>query len=295
MSDAPPEKSTHRDNRELHMRLLADLAQDLSGDINFPTSLDLALRMRGVLTQPNITLDGFTRAVYLEPVIASRLIRLANVQEGDAATHEKRTLAATLKHAIEALGLEQARSVSLGLAMDQIMKAEDLKPFSRYADLTWEHSIRTALLAKAIAIHVGKHLDAESAMLAGLVHDIGIYYLFYRASQYEEYRNDHQALIELVLGWHEPISENVLNALGLPTVIVEAVHEHDAPRELDRNPHNLNEVIYIANLLAGSNWEWLPESWTPEQHEAMERTRQRFAFLLPEVEDRMRMMHAALR
>ena len=49
MSDAPPEKSTHRDNRELHMRLLADLAQDLSGDINFPTSLDLALRMRGVL------------------------------------------------------------------------------------------------------------------------------------------------------------------------------------------------------------------------------------------------------
>lgn len=55
------------------------------------------------------------------------------------------------------------------------------------------------------AIHVG-HFDHESAMLAGLVHDIGVYYLFYRASRYEEYRNDHCAPVELVLGWHETIS-----------------------------------------------------------------------------------------
>lgn len=293
MPDSSPAQSAPRDNRELHMRLLADLAQDLSGEMSFPTSLDLALRMRSILNLPNITLDDFTRAVSMEPVIASRLVRLANAQEGDGATREKRTPVATLKHAIEVLGLEQARSVSLGVAMDQIMKAADLEPFSRYANLTWEHSLRTALLARAIATHVG-HLDPESAMLAGLVHDIGIYYLFYRASQYEEYRNDHKALVELVLGWHESISENVLDALGLPATIVEAVHEHDYPRVLDRNPRNLNEVIYIANLLAGSNWEWLPDTTTPGQHEAMERTRQRFAFLLPEVEDRMRAMHAAL-
>lgn len=63
---------------------------------------------------------------------------------------------------------------------------------------------------------------------------------------------------------------------------------------MDRNPRNLNEVLYIANLLAGSHWEWLPGDTKPEQQEAMERTRQRFAFLVPEVQDRMRAMHAAL-
>jgi hypothetical protein len=38
----------------------------------------------------------------------------------------------------------------------------------------------------------------------------------------------------------------------------------------------------------------LPGDTKPEQQEAMERTRQRFAFLVPEVQDRMRAMHAAL-
>src|SRR5690606_1252031 len=163
------------------------------------------------------------------------------------------------------------RSVSLGVAMDQIMKAGNLRPFSRYAKLTWEHSIRTALLAQAVARHVG-HLNSEQAMLAGLVHDIGIYYLFYRASQYEEYRSGHGARVELVRGRHESSGENVLRAMGLPASIIEAVHEHDVPRVMDRNPRNLNEVLYIANLLAGNPWEMLQGTTTPEQEEAMERT-----------------------
>lgn len=293
MSDPLSSQTDSGDHRALHMRLLADLAQDLSGEMSFPTSLDLAIRMRNILMQPDLTLEKFTRAVAMEPVIASRLVKLANAQAGDAGDGEERSPVATLQRAIQALGLEQARSVSLGVAMDQIMKAGNLKPFSRYAKLTWEHSIRTALLAQAVARHVG-HLNPEAAMLAGLVHDIGIYYLFYRASQYEEYRNDHSALVELVLGWHESIGENVLDALSLPASIIEAVHEHDVPRVMDRNPRNLNEVLYIANLLAGSHWEWLPGDTKPEQQEAMERTRQRFAFLVPGVQDRMRAMHAAL-
>lgn len=228
MSDPLSSQTDSGDHRALHMRLLADLAQDLSGEMSFPTSLDLAIRMRNILMQPDLTLEKFTRAVAMEPVIASRLVKLANAQAGDAGDGEERSPVATLQRAIQALGLEQARSVSLGVAMDQIMKAGNLKPFSRYAKLTWEHSIRTALLAQAVARHVG-HLNPEAAMLAGLVHDIGIYYLFYRASQYEEYRNDHGALVELVLGWHESIGENVLDALGLPASIIEAVHEHDVP------------------------------------------------------------------
>ncbi|MFA7558185.1 MAG: HDOD domain-containing protein, partial [Hydrogenophaga sp.] len=151
MSDPLSSQTDSGDHRALHMRLLADLAQDLSGEMSFPTSLDLAIRMRNILMQPDLTLEKFTRAVAMEPVIASRLVKLANAQAGDAGDGEERSPVATLQRAIQALGLEQARSVSLGVAMDQIMKAGNLKPFSRYAKLTWEHSIRTALLAQAVA------------------------------------------------------------------------------------------------------------------------------------------------
>ena len=119
-------------------------------------------------------------------------------------------------------------------------------------------------------------------------------YLFYRASQYSEYRDDPQLLIELVLGWHEAIGESVLSALGFPEKLIEAVRDHDYPRIMDREPHNLNDIVYVANLLAGSNWEWLPHSLTPAQIQAIENTRQRYAFLLPEVASEIQDMYAAL-
>jgi HD-like signal output (HDOD) protein len=299
MSTPTPQQPAIRDNHDLHMRLLADVAQDLSGEVSFPTSLDLAIRMRGSLNRPDISVEELTRVVAMEPVIASRLMRLAHgdstsaADHADHAHHAVHTPVAELRAAIETLGLEQARSAALGVAMDQMMKAKDMAPFNRYANLNWEHSVRAAVLSRALARHAG-HIDPDSALLAGLVHDIGVYYLFYRASKYNEYREDHDALIELVLGWHESIGENVLEALGYPADIVEASHEHDVPRVLDRAPRNLNEVVYIANILAGNNWEWLPNSTTPQQMADIERTRQRYAFLLPQVEGEIRAMHAAL-
>ena len=289
------------DDPDLHLRILNDVAQDLSGEVVFPTSLDLAIKMRNTFKKSDLTLEELKQIVEMEPIIASKLMRLADASSFKT-TGEPYT---DLYAAIERLGLEKARAASLAVAMDQIMKSKNLAAFDTYAKLNWEHSIRCAVLARALAHHIGRisyldshghisQIDPEEAMLAGLVHDIGVFYLFYRASQYSEYRDDPQLLIELVLGWHEAIGESVLSALGFPEKIIEAVRDHDYPRIMDREPHNLNDIVYVANLLAGSNWEWLPHSLTPAQIQAIENTRQRYAFLLPEVASEIQDMYAAL-
>ncbi len=271
------------------MRLLADVAQDLSSEVNFPTTLDLAIKMRNTFKKSGLTLEEFERIVALEPLIASKLIHLSNSPAFNKTAKPINELFA----AIECLGLEQARAASLAVAMDQIMKSKNLAAFDKFAKLNWEHSLRCAVLARALACHIGR-IDPEDAMLAGLVHDIGVYYLFYRASQYSEYRDDQGALIELVLGWHEAIGESVLEALGFPEKICEAVRDHDCPRVMERDPRNLTDIVYVSNLLAGSNWEWLPNTTTPEQRQAMENTRQRYTFLLPAAQHEIDEMHAAL-
>jgi HD-like signal output (HDOD) protein len=282
-------KSSVRDNQDLHMRILTDVAQDLSGEVSFPTTLDLAIKMRNAFKKSGVTLEEFERIVAMEPIIASKLLRLAN----SSSFNKTGETVSDLRSAIERLGLERARAVSLAVAMDQIMKSKNLAAFDKFAKLNWEHSIRCAVLARTLARHIGR-MDPEEAMLAGLVHDIGIYYLFYRASQYSEYRDDHRALIELVLGWHEAVGQAVLDALGLPETITEAVRDHDNLRITDREPRNLNDIVYVANVLVGSKWEWLPHSTTPEQLQAMEKTRQRYAYLLPEAENEIEKLHAAL-
>lgn len=276
------------DTRSLHMRLLADVAHDLSGDVTFPTTLDLAIKMRQTFKNPAITLQELEQMLEMEPIIASKLLQMANLP---FYRHED-PVVTELGLAISRLGLERARTAALGIAMEQIMKSKHLAAFDRYARLNWEHSIRSAVFARHLAQH-SHRADPEEAFLAGLVHDIGIYYLFYRAGEYPEYKQDHQALVELVLGWHESIGESVLHALGLPERVAESTRDHDQPRDEEVTPRNLSDIVYIANILAGSNWEWLPNSLSKEQLASLEHTRQRYAEISAEGEGEIQgLLHA---
>lgn len=62
----------------IHFRILEDIARDLSGDVNFPTCLDAAMLVRNTLRDPLADLQLVVRAISTEPLISSKLLKLAN-------------------------------------------------------------------------------------------------------------------------------------------------------------------------------------------------------------------------
>jgi len=163
-------------NENTHQHVLEDIERNLSGDLCFPTFLDLAMQVRKTLKNPEAPLDEIAQSILVDPLMASRILGLAN---SPAHNHSGRTTA-RFKTAIEQLGQETVRATSLNLATDQIMKSKNLAAFDEFAKLNWEHSIRSAVIARELALPIG-HINPDEAMLAGLVHDIGIFYLFYCA------------------------------------------------------------------------------------------------------------------
>jgi len=274
---------------DFHFRILTDIARNLSGEINFPTNIDLAITLRNILKNPEATADEIAQVVAVEPVIASKILRLANSHTYNPSGQTITDLNA----AIKLLGLQTVRTASLAMTMDQVLKSKKLAYFDKFAKLTWEHSILSAAIARVLARRVPL-INPEEAMLAGLVHDIGIYYLLYRASEFSEYLNDEDALFALVIDWHESVGESVLAALDAPEEIVESVRDHDRPRLADSEPHTMSDIVYVANLLAGSNWEWLPHTISAEQEQAMNKTRERYSQVLAEAKADIRELHAAL-
>ena len=273
----------------VHFRILEDIARNLSGEINFPTSIDLAIMLRNILKNPEATADEIARVVAVEPLIASKILRLAN-------SHAYNPCGPTitdLNAAIKLLGPQTVRTASLAMTMDQVLKSKNLACFDKFAKLTWEHSILSAAIAQVLARHVPR-INPQEAMLAGLVHDIGIYYLFYRASEFSEYLDNETALFELVMDWHESVGESVLAALGVPEEIVNSVRDHDRPRLTDSDPYTMSDIVYIANLLAGSNWEWLPNTVSAKEEQAMNKTRERYCQVLAEAKADIRELRAAL-
>ncbi|HJW26229.1 MAG TPA: HDOD domain-containing protein [Rhodocyclaceae bacterium] len=273
---------------DFHFRILQDIAQDLSGEVNFPTCLDAAIVVRNTLREPNVLLDKVAQVISVEPLIASKLLRLAN----SVPYNPSGQTISDLKTAIGRLGLEAVRTTSLAVAMDQMLKSRHVEAFEALSKVTWEHSLEAAAICRVLARRIGR-VNPDEALLAGMVHDIGIFYLLYRAADYPEYLEEPEAIRELVAGWHESIGESLLHALGLPDRIVEAVRDHDQPRCGTDDPCTLRDVVYFANLLAGDVFERLPGP-APAQSEAEAQDRARYADLLEEAEDDIRELRSAL-
>ena len=251
--DTPPNDDKKGDALAAQrFQMLEDIASELSGDVIFPTAFDVVSRLRKVLQDPNLTMARLAEVIELEPLISGRLIALAN-----SVAHRRSGLEVTsVKIAVTRLGLNLVRSTAMAIAMSQLLRAKDLLPFSTFADDLWRHSLRSAAAAEIVA-HRMTRISPDEALLAGLVHDLGAFYMLYRASQYSELRARPGTVKYLVTEWHESIGHSLLVALALPHSISDAVRDHDRPRPVPRPPKNLTDLVYVANLMAGGKYEWL--------------------------------------
>ncbi len=276
------------EDSRLHFRILEDIARDLSGDINFPICMDAAILVRNTLKDPLANLDRVAQVVGLEPLISSKLLRLAN----SVSYNPSGKTMSDLPAAIARLGFDVVRTTSLAVAMDQMLKSRNLANFDQIGQSTWEHSIQVSAIARVLARRLGR-INPDEAMLAGLVHNIGIFYLLYRAAEYPEYRRDLPATFELLRGWHESIGESLLNTLGLPQSITDAVRDHHQLQGVE-TPCTVRDVLYFANLLADNDPQLIDAEAEPAEMEARAADRARYIDLVEEAEEEILELRAAL-
>lgn len=275
-------------NNSIHFRILEDIARDLSGDVNFPTCLDAAILVRNTLKDTFANLAQVVQAIGVEPLISSKLLRLANSVSHNPFGER----ISDLGTAIGRLGFDIVRATSLAVAMDQMLKSRNLVAYDRIARESWEHSVQVAAIARVLARHLGR-VQPDEAMMAGLVHNIGVYYLLYRAAEYPEYRNNESAMIELLAGWHEGIGESLLYILGVPTSITEAVRDQSLLRNVE-TPCTVSDILYFSILLAGNELAWQANPVTADHAVAHEANLARYADLLIEAEEDIADLRAAL-
>lgn len=238
---------------EQRFQMLQDIANELAGEVVFPTTFDLVIRLRRVLQDPTLSIDQVVAFVSLEPLMSARLISLAN----SAAFARNGKPTRSVHDAVYRLGLNNVRSCAMAIAMGQLLRAKEMVGFDELAHRLWDHTLHAASAAFVISRSLAPRINPDDAMLAGLVHDLGAFYMLYRSSKYDELRQRPDTVKYLILQWHESIGHALLIALGVPEDIAEAAREHDQPRQLPPKPRNLTDVVYAGNLLAGGIFAWL--------------------------------------
>ena len=240
-------------------QMLEDIAKELKGEIVFPTYFDADIRLRKELQDPDLPTARVASIVSLEPLIATKLMNLAN----SVLYNPQGVVVRNLPAAITRIGFNQVKAASLAVALSQMMRSKEMVGFGDLTRSLWVHSLKTAAAARLLASTYTK-INPDEAQLAGLVHDLGAFYMIYRATQYAELRQRPETIKYLIVQWHESIGISLLNALGLPENIVEAAIDHDQPRPVPEVIRTLADTVYVANVLAGARFEWLLQDLNTE-------------------------------
>ena len=140
-----------------------------SDSLLVPAMPAIAVQCMRLLEDPNQTFRRVGELVGKDPVLASRVLRLAN-----SAAFPGKTPASTLEQAIPRMGTEGLKLALVHYSMYQAFSSRDARIQSAFRGI-WEHSLAVALIAKEIASQLDSHssLDAGVAYLAGLLHDVG--------------------------------------------------------------------------------------------------------------------------
>ncbi len=161
-------------------RLFVKLYQDYTEDkLVVPSMPDIAVRVRTAIQDPDKTADDIAKIVQADPALAARLVQVAN-----SALYRGQSAVNSCRMAITRLGLNQTRNLVFSFALKQLFQTQTQILRQRMIAL-WKHTTLVASLSAVLARHT-PGLDIDRALLAGLIHDIGLLPVFAYAERYPQ-------------------------------------------------------------------------------------------------------------
>ncbi|CAM5282818.1 HDOD domain-containing protein [Thauera mechernichensis] len=214
------------------------------GVLSFPTVFDLSLRIKKMADDPDSSLSDIAEVVRAEPVLAAKVLRMANT----VALNPYRGEINSVGDAIGRIGLSALRCLAYAVAAEQLARDHRSRQMRLVASGLWMHSIDVASWAFAFSRHLGRHTP-DTALLAGLMINVGQFYLLARAARYPAIEGDMKRFAEIVSLWDDPVRSAVLDAFEMPALIVDAC-EADPVAHTEWPPAAMGDIVFFATLAA---------------------------------------------
>lgn len=235
------------DLSERGFEFLQLLGQELAdGEIELPSFPDIPLRIKSVLDDPEASADQVAAVAGADPIVAATLLKVANSVAMGAMPGAQ---ISNLPTAIARMGFKMAGSVVLSIALRQVLLERAAGKLRPHFQTLWQHTINVAAYSYCVAKRY-RHLNADDAMLAGLMYDVGKIYLMMRAEdQFPDLCDDIDCLRQIMLDWHGRARLSILRNWGLAKSVQLFADEVEALQREDREFADIADVVLVANYL----------------------------------------------
>lgn len=209
-------------------------------EVDLPSMPDTAMRIYQVLQDPEADLKRVADTIKLDPIIAVRLIQVAN-----SAMYRVGQPVESIKDAIMRIGINATRAVVISVVLKNLFTPQSTV-IHRQLQNFYKHSIRVGAIAFTLAKHL-KGFDPDEALLAGLIHDIGVVPILIEADHNKALLDDEGNLTNILTHQSHEIGANLLRQWGFEEVFITvAEHADDWQREIEQA--DFCDLIQIAQL-----------------------------------------------
>jgi len=238
------------ESNEIDNQLLFAVSHALmDGSFTLPTLPDIALRIRDAANDPSKGVSDLVKLVQADAVIAAYCLKIAN-----SAAYVTASPVHGVQEAIMRMGVAATRDLITAFTLKDLFSSLDSETRALMR-MAWQHSSRIAALSYVIARH-SQRLNAEQALLAGLVHDIGMLVLLREWPLHAQSAIDRTTLKVLARELNGAVGSMVLRAWHFPDSIVTATLHAEHWTRADTDALDLGDCIVLAHAHDKSPPPW---------------------------------------
>lgn len=211
---------------------------------------EVYIEVSQLLDDDNVNSTQIGQVIETDPALTSRILKMVN-----SAFYGFPREISSIAQAITILGRERLRQILIGTVLSGVFGKIHHTVFA--IEDYWYHSVKTALLARHLAIQAGEKEQSEALFTAGLLHQIGcLIQAQYQPDVYREVRQQFEdgiapliVLEQKTFGYsHCDVGAAFIDKWGLPELLSEAAHYYPVPANSE-NYEDLVNLVHIADEL----------------------------------------------
>ncbi|MDL2284242.1 HDOD domain-containing protein [Oxalobacter sp. OttesenSCG-928-P03] len=218
-----------------------------------PSLPHVLIRLMALCQSDNTTISDLANLIEQEPAIAHKILQVASSPAYRHLGQQTR-----LDQGLITLGTHLVRMLIIN---ESVYQNFNYLPVFRDHDLRffWRHSLKTAVIARKAAWHMG-HANIDEAYLAGLLHDIGrlallvvvpdLYHNLFYLPDTEELCEQERAVLGID---HAEAGTWLIRQWKFDPAFIDSVASHHAAAQPHALPGRLTQLVHMANRLAECN------------------------------------------
>jgi len=223
--------------------------------IKLPTLPEIALKVRQAVEKDCQSATDLASLLEQDIALSARLLQLAN-----SPLYRPRTKIDNLQMAITRLGVRIVKDLVVMLAIKQAFNTKD-KTLEKQFKAIWQSSVEVAAVCHELA-KCQEALDAEHALLAGLIYNIGALPIIELANRQLAFFDDSKNIEKITREIQGELGKKILTFWNFPQSLIDVVGQWEYFTRTHDSHIDYVDIAQAAILYTQHAPENTPEDWS---------------------------------